>query len=95
MYIPVKNLMYIKQYYIYNILNYPFSEGKYKGAKNHTHRKRKIKIGQPRSKTQAKTYPKTLKKSSKIFEKENLVRWGGGGLRGHKGKYFVHKSNKE
>ena len=39
-----------------------------------------IKIGQPRSKIQAKTY-------------KFLWGGGGGGLRGHKGKYFVHKSN--
>ena len=52
------------------------------GAKNHTHRKKKIKIGQPRSNIQAKTYPKTRSN----FIKKILVRWGG--LRGHKGKYF-------
>ena len=37
----------------------PIFWGKNKGAKNHTHRKKRIKIGQPRSKIQAKTYPKT------------------------------------
>ena len=37
----------------------PFSGEKNKVAKNHTHGKKRIKIGQPRSKIQAKTYPKT------------------------------------
>ena len=35
------------------------NKGGDKGAKNHTHRLFLIKIGQPRSKIQAKTYPKT------------------------------------
>ena len=53
----------------------PIFWGKNKGAKNHTHRKKEIKIGQPRSKIQAK----------------NSCEVGGGGLRGNKGKYLVHK----
>ena len=57
----------------------PCSGKKTRGPKT-THTEKKIKIGQPRSKIQAKTYLKKI-----------LVRWGGGG---HKGKYFVHKSNK-
>ena len=34
-------------------------QGGQQGAKNHTRRKKRIKIGQPRSKIQAKTYRKT------------------------------------
>ena len=36
-----------------------FLGGGNKGTKNHTHRKKEINIGQPRSKIQAKTYTKT------------------------------------
>ena len=62
---------------------------KNKGAKHHTHRKKRIKIGQPRSKIQAKTYPKHTLNTLK-FSKQNSCEVG---LMGHKGKYFVHKSN--
>ena len=44
----------------------PFSGEKNKGAKNHRHRKQMIKIGQPRSKIQAKSTPKQTK-YAKIF----------------------------
>ena len=52
-----------------------------------------IKIGQPRSKIQAKTYPQNTLNTLKFSKKNSCEVGGGGDLRGHKGKYFVHKSN--
>ena len=50
----------------------PFSGEKNKGAKNHTHRKKMIKIGQPRSKIQAKTRgPKTTHTEKKRSKSDN------------------------
>ena len=59
---------------------------KNKGAKNHTQKKRS-KSDNHEARYRLKRTPKHTKYANKI-----LVRWGGGGG-GHKGKYFVHKSN--
>ena len=63
-----------------------------RGPKN-THTEKKIsKSDNHEARYRLKRTPKTL--NTLTFSKKNLVRWGAG-LRGHKGKYFVHKSNKE
>ena len=69
----------------------PIFWGKNKGAKNHT-QKKEIKIGQPRNKIQAKTYPKTHYIRSN-FLKKNLARWGGGpkGPQGERGNMLFIK----
>ena len=68
--------------------------GKNKGANNHTHRKKRSKSDNNEARYRLKRTPKTL--NTLKFSKDNSCEVeGGGGLRGHKGKYFVDKSNKE
>ena len=70
----------------------PFSVEKNKGAKNHTHTKKRSKSDNHEARYSLKRTPKHTKYAQIFFKKSCEV---GGGLRGHKGKYFVHKSNKE
>ena len=71
----------------------PIFWGKNKGAKNHTQTKKRSKSDNHEARYRLKRTKNTL--NTLKFSKKIIVRWGGGGLRGHKGKYFVHKSNKE
>ena len=61
-----------------------FLGGGTRGPKT-THTEKKIKIGRPRSKIQAKTYPKNTLNTLKFSLKKSCE--VGGGLRGHKGKW--------
>ena len=72
----------------------PIFWGGNKGAKNHTHRTIKLKSDDHEARYRLKRIPKHTKYAQILLKKSCEV-GGGGGLRGHKGKYFVHKSNKE